>query len=103
MAELVTVAKTSEIGAGQAKAVDVKGQTVAVFNVGGTFYAIEDTCTHVGGPLSEGEVQGTAVTCPWHGAQFDVTSGKVLGPPAAEGVKSYPVRVEGDEIKVELP
>ena len=103
MAELVTVAKTSEIGAGQAKAVDVKGQTVAVFNVGGKFYAIEDTCTHVGGPLSEGEVQGTAVTCPWHGAQFDVTSGKVLGPPAAEGVKSYPVRVEGDEIKVELP
>jgi len=103
MAELVTVAKTSEIGAGQAKAVDVKGQTVAIFNVGGTFYAIEDTCTHVGGPLSEGEVQGTAVTCPWHGAQFDVTSGKVLGPPAAEGVKSYPVRVEGDEIKVELP
>jgi len=103
MAELVTVAKTSEIGAGQAKAVDVKGQTVALFNVGGTFYAIEDTCTHVGGPLSEGEVQGTAVTCPWHGAQFDVTSGKVLGPPAAEGVKSYPVRVEGDEIKVELP
>ena len=103
MAELVTVAKTSEIGAGQAKAVDVKGQTVALFNVGGKFYAIEDTCTHVGGPLSEGEVQGTAVTCPWHGAQFDVTSGKVLGPPAAEGVKSYPVRVEGDEIKVELP
>lgn len=103
MAELVTVAKTSEIGAGQAKAVDVKGQTVAVFNVGGKFYAIEDTCTHVGGPLSEGELQGTAVTCPWHGAQFDVTSGKVLGPPAAEGVKSYPVRVEGDEIKVELP
>lgn len=102
MAELVTVAKTSEVGAGQAKAVDVKGQTIALFNVGGTFYAIEDTCTHVGGPLSEGEVQGTAVTCPWHGAQFDVTSGKVLGPPAAEGVKSYPVRVEGDEIKLEV-
>lgn len=102
MAELVTVAKISEVGAGQAKAVDVKGQTIALFNVGGTFYAIEDTCTHVGGPLSEGEVQGTAVTCPWHGAQFDVTSGKVLGPPAAEGVKSYPVRVEGDEIKLEV-
>lgn len=103
MAELVTVAKTSEIGAGQAKAVDVKGQTIALFNVGGKFYAIEDTCTHVGGPLSEGEVQGTAVTCPWHGAQFDVTSGKVLGPPAGEGVKNFPVRVEGGEIKLELP
>lgn len=103
MPELVTVAKTSEIGAGQAKAVDVKGQTVALFNIGGKFYAIEDTCTHVGGPLSEGELQDTTVTCPWHGAQFDVTSGKVLGPPAGEGVKSFPVRVEGEDVKIELP
>lgn len=102
MAELVTVAKSSEIGAGQAKSVDVKGQAVAVFNVGGKFYAIEDTCPHVGGPLSEGEVQGTTVTCPWHGAQFDVTSGKVLAPPADDGVKSYPVHVQGDEIKIEF-
>ena len=102
MAELVTVAKTSEIGAGQAKSVDVKGQAIAVFNVGGKFYAIEDTCPHVGGPLSEGEFQGTTVTCPWHGAQFDVTTGKVLAPPADEAVKSYPVRVEGDEIQVEV-
>ena len=102
MAELITVAKTSEIGAGQAKAVEVKGQPVALFNIGGTFYAIDDTCTHVGGPLSEGELQGTTVTCPWHGAQFDVASGKVLAPPAGEGVKSYRVHVQGDEIKLEV-
>ena len=102
MAELVTVAKTSEIAPGQAKAVDVKGAPVAIFNVGGTYYAIEDTCSHVGGPLSEGAVEGTMVTCPWHGAQFDLTSGKVLTPPAAAGVRSYKVRVEGHEIKLEV-
>lgn len=102
MAELVTVAKASELGTGQAKVVEVKGQAIAVFNVGGKFYAIEDTCPHVGGPLSEGEFQGTTVTCPWHGAQFDVTTGKVLAPPADEAVKSYSVHVEGDEIQVEV-
>ena len=100
MGELVTVAKTSELGPGQAKAVDVKGTPVAIFNVGGTYYAIEDTCSHVGGPLSEGAVEGTVVNCPWHGAQFDLTSGKVLTPPAATGVKSYQVRVEGSEVKL---
>ena len=102
MAEFVTVAKTSEISQGQAKAVEVKGAPVAIFNVGGTYYAIEDTCSHVGGPLSEGTVEGTTVNCPWHGAQFDLASGKVLMPPAASGVKSYKVRVEGSEIKLEV-
>lgn len=102
MAELVTVAKTSELGPGQAKAVQVKDRTVALFNVGGTYYAIDDTCTHAGGPLSEGSVGGTAVTCPWHGAQFDLPSGKALTPPAPEGVTRYPVRVEGDDIKLEI-
>ena len=102
MAEFVTVANTSEISPGQAKAVEVKGAPVAIFNVGGTYYAIEDTCSHVGGPLSEGAVEGTTVNCPWHGAQFDLASGKVLAPPAASGVKSYKVCVEGSEIKLEV-
>jgi nitrite reductase/ring-hydroxylating ferredoxin subunit len=102
MAELVTVAKTTELGSGQAKAVQVKGQTIALFNIGGTYYAIDDTCTHQGGPLSEGEVEGTTVTCPWHGAQFNLTSGAALTPPAPEGVKSYKVRVEGEEIQLEV-
>ena len=102
MGELVTVAKTSEVGPGQAKSVQVKGETVALFNVGGSYYAIGDTCTHAGGPLSEGELEGTTVTCPWHGAQFDVASGKVLSAPASEGVKSYKVHLEGDDIKLEI-
>ena len=68
----------------------------------GRYYAIDDTCTHRGGPLSEGEVDGTTVTCPWHGARFDVRNGTVLNPPAAKGVCSYSVRVDGNDIKVEV-
>ena len=103
MGTLTTVAKTSELPPGKAMTVQVAGQTVAVFNVGGTYYAIEDTCTHAGGPLSEGVVDGTTVTCPWHGGGFDLTTGKVLNPPAPADVARYQVRVEGDDIKVEAP
>ena len=102
MAERVKVATTSELKPGQAKTVQVNNQTVALFNVGGTYYAIEDTCTHQGGPLSEGAVEGAAVTCPWHGAQFDLVSGKALTPPAPEGVKRFTIHVQGDDISVEL-
>ena len=103
MGQLIKVAETNEVPPGTAKAVDVKGHAVALFNVDGTYYAIDDTCTHRGGPLSEGAVEGAVVTCPWHGATFDVTTGNVLGPPAAEGVAHYNVQVEGSDIKVETP
>lgn len=102
MAELVTVAKTTELEPGQAKAIQVKGETVALFNIGGTYYAINDTCTHSGGPLSEGEIEGSKVTCPWHGAQFDIASGKVLSPPAPAGVKNYTIHIEGDNVQLEI-
>mgnify|MGYP001615783248 FL=1 len=102
MAERVTVAKASELKPGQAKAVQVQGETIALFNIGGTYYAIEDTCTHRGGPLSEGAVKGTTVTCPWHGAQFNLSSGEVLSAPAPAGVKSYAVHIQGDEIQLEM-
>ena len=102
MGQLIRVAEINEVPPGTAKAVDVEGHTIALFNVEGTYYAINDTCTHRGGPLSEGAVEGAIVTCPWHGATFDVTTGNVLGPPAAEGVASYRVQVDGNDIKVEL-
>ena len=79
------------------------GRRLALFNVDGTFYAIDDTCTHSGGPLSEGDVEGTEVSCPWHGACFSLTDGRVLSPPADEGVTAYRVVVEGEDVKVELP
>ncbi len=103
MNQLHTVALTKDRPPGSALAVDVGGHRVALFNIQGKCYAIDDTCSHSGGPLSEGDVDGTEVECPWHGACFDLTDGSVLNPPAEEPVKSYPVHVDGDEIKIEMP
>ena len=103
MSQLHTVAQTKDLPPGCAIAVDVDGHRVALFNIQGKCYAIDDTCPHSGGPLSEGDVDGTEVECPWHGACFNLTDGSVLNPPAEEPVKSYPVHVDGDEIKIEMP
>jgi nitrite reductase/ring-hydroxylating ferredoxin subunit len=86
----------------QAKLVEVEGQKIALFRVAGGFYAQSDTCTHRRGPLSEGTVEGPEVTCPWHGAKFDVRTGAVLGPPAGQAVETYPVRVTGADIEIEV-
>jgi len=102
MAAFVKVATTGELAPGQAKRVEAQGKRIALFNVGGTYHAIDDTCTHRGGPLSEGQVQGNVVTCPWHGAKFDVTTGAVTGPPARAGVASFRTRVNGPDVEVEL-
>jgi nitrite reductase/ring-hydroxylating ferredoxin subunit len=102
MAEYIRVATTSELAPGQAKKVEAQGKKIALFNLGGSYHAIDDTCTHRGGPLSEGQVEGTLVTCPWHGAKFDVTTGAVTGPPARTGVASYRTRVNGADIEVEV-
>ena len=102
MAGFVKVAKTNEIAPGQGKLVEVSGKKIALFNVEGSFYAIDDTCTHRGGPLSEGILDGNEVTCPWHGAVYDVTSGEVSGPPAPTGVARYNARVEGDDVEIEV-
>ena len=103
MGQLIKVAEADDVPPGTAKAVEADGRRIAVFNSGGGYYAIDDACTHRGGALSEGEIEGTVVTCPLHGAAFDVTTGNVLGPPASEGVVSYRVQVDGHDIKVELP
>ena len=97
------VATVQELPLGKAKQVTVGGRKVALFNVAGTFYAIDDTCPHRGAPLSEGDVKGHEVTCPWHGARFDVTNGSHLCLPAPRGVPSYKVQVVGDEVQVEVP
>lgn len=102
MAGFVKVAKTSEIPAGQMKLVELNGKRIALFNVSGSFYAIDDTCTHLGGPLSEGFLDGKEVTCPWHGAVFDVTTGEALSPPAPEGVARYNTRVQDADVEVEI-
>ncbi len=103
MGQLIKVAEINEVPPGTAKAVDLERRPLALFNIDGTYYAIDDTCTHRGGPLSQGRLEGTTVTCPLHGATYDVTTGNVLGPPASEGVAHYNVQVDGNDIKVETP
>jgi nitrite reductase/ring-hydroxylating ferredoxin subunit len=102
MPEFLKIAKVDEVAPGQAKLIEVNGREIALFNIAGSFHAVDNSCTHVGGPLWEGEIDGTEVTCPWHGAVFDVTTGDVLGPPAPEAVTCYQIHVENDDIIIEL-
>ena len=98
---LTKVAAIEEIPIGQAKKVRVGNKDMAIFNVQGTFYAIDDSCPHRGGPLSEGELEGLEVTCPWHGAAFNITTGAHLCPPANSGIITYKVQVIGNEVMIE--
>ena len=102
MASYVKVAKASDVGPGQAKMVAAGDKQIAVFNDNGSLYAIDDTCTHRGGPLSEGVCDDGVVTCPWHGGQFRLRDGQAVGPPASRGVSAYAVRVTDGEIEVEV-
>ena len=99
MAEYVTVAKVSDLAAGSGMVADVNGKAVALFNVGGTIYAIDNTCRHRGGPLGEGSLEGSVVTCPWHMWQYDVSTGEVVANREIK-VATYAVQVEGGEIKI---
>ena len=96
----VTVAKVGEIPEGGVKIVRIDDQPVAVFNIDGGYYAIDDLCTHDGGPLAEGTIHGDVIECPRHGARFNIKTGAVLSLPATAPVPTYTVKVEGDEIKV---
>ena len=102
MAAYVKVANAADLQPGQAMSVNAGGRQVALFNVGGTCYAIDDTCTHRGGPLSEGTLEKDVVTCPWHSARFCVRDGQVQGPPASRNVSSYPARVADGNIEIEV-
>lgn len=100
MSGWVDVDAVANLPEGSVSLVDVEGSEVAVFNIGGRFYAIEDVCTHDGGTLAEGEVQGFEIECPRHGARFDLRSGRVTAPPAYEDITTYQVRVRADRVQV---
>ncbi len=101
MAEYVRVAGTGDVQPGHGLEAQVKGKTLALFNIDGTFHVIDNTCVHRGGPLCEGEVEGKIVTCPWHGWQFDMMTGECTKNPSAK-VAVYQVKVEGTDVKVLL-
>ncbi|MPW23013.1 Rieske 2Fe-2S domain-containing protein [Paraburkholderia sp. CNPSo 3157] len=100
MADWVDVAAMTDFPPGSVRSVDVDGAQVAVFNLDGTCYAIEDVCTHDGGILTGGEVEDDVVVCPRHGARFCIKTGRVLAPPAYEDVAVFPVRVEAGIVQV---
>ncbi|MBI2846131.1 MAG: non-heme iron oxygenase ferredoxin subunit [Chloroflexi bacterium] len=102
MARWMKFARVGEILPGERKIRDLGELIVAVFNIDGEYYAIEDVCTHDGGPVAEGELEGHTIICPRHGAHFDVRSGAVLSMPAVVPIDSYPVRIEGEDILIQL-
>ncbi len=102
MPKFVSVASASDLPAGAGMFVDVDGIPVALFHVDGKFYATSDVCTHEEASLSEGELEGECVECPLHGARFNVRTGEVKSLPAVVKLKTYPVRVVGDAIEVEV-
>ncbi len=100
MAEFVKVAEESEIPAGRMKLVDVQGTRVVVANVDGSCVAFSDECTHDGGPLSDGDLEGDVVTCPWHFSRFNVRTGEIVESPAEEPIPTYEVKVEDGGVYV---
>jgi nitrite reductase/ring-hydroxylating ferredoxin subunit len=102
MSKFITVAKVEEIPPGTGRTVDVHGVWIALFNVDGAFFAVDNTCLHAGGPIGEGSLSGDIVTCPWHGWQFNVRTGERPGNPNFT-LACCPVRVEGEEIQIALP
>ena len=97
----VKIGNATDVADGQMRAFDVNGTKVSVANSSGHLYAFDDTCTHMGCSLAHGDLDGTTVTCPCHGSQFDVTSGNVLRGPAQRPVRSRAIQVEGDSLLAE--
>jgi 3-phenylpropionate/trans-cinnamate dioxygenase ferredoxin subunit len=98
--EFVELARSDDVAPGQVRVYEVQGRSIALCNVDGDFYAIDDVCTHDGGPLDQGEIDGHQIECPRHGARFDVRNGRALTLPAVRPVRSYPVQVEDGVVKV---
>ena len=103
MGKFVVVASESALAAGRARVFEVGAHTVAVFALGGRVHALEDVCPHAGGPLSEGRVEGGTVTCPWHGARFEIATGASVGELRCPDVRCHRVRVSGGSVEIEEP
>jgi glycine betaine catabolism B len=100
--DLIKIGETKDIQSSQMKAVDVNGERICVANVEGKYYAIGNVCTHMGGPLAEGKLEGFEVECPWHGSKFDIRTGKVVRPPAMREEPTYEVKVEDNNVLIKI-
>ena len=98
----VFVAQAADVPVGEGRVVEAEGKTLALFNVDGAFYALDNDCAHRGGPLGEGDLDGTVVVCPWHAWRWDVKSGANVNNPAVT-MTCFPVSVDGGRVFVELP
>ena len=103
MAEFVRVASLADVPPGEMHAVELDGDPVVLANVDGQIFAFAGECTHRGGPLGDGTLEGDVVICPWHGGQFNVRTGQVVGPPPESSVAAYQVQVDGTDIKIAKP
>lgn len=101
MGKFVKAIQKSSLNANSGTALNVEDKSIALFNVNGQFYAIDNQCRHRGGPLGEGSLDGNVVACPWHGFLFDVTTGNCVTNPALKQT-CYPLKIEGDDILIEI-
>ncbi len=101
MSRRVLVGEVADIGAGEGRVIEAEGRTLALFNVDGAF-ALDNSCAHRGGPLGEGDLDGTVVVCPWHAWRWDVKTGANVNNPAVK-MACFPVSVDGGRVFVELP
>lgn len=95
--DFVKVAETKDVQASQMIAVEVNGEKICLANIEGKYYAIGNVCTHLGGPLAQGKLEGYEVQCPWHGSRFDIRTGKVVRPPAMRSEPTYEIKIEEDD------
>jgi 3-phenylpropionate/trans-cinnamate dioxygenase ferredoxin component len=102
-AQVRKIARVGELAAGEKKLIEIDGAFIGLINVDGRYYAIDDVCTHDGGPLVEGPLDGFVIECPRHGARFDIRTGAVLSAPAFQPINTYEVRVEGEDVLLVLP
>jgi nitrite reductase/ring-hydroxylating ferredoxin subunit len=102
MPRFVEVAKKSQIPENGVIGVEVEGKNLALVSLNGEIYALDDNCPHEGGPLSDGQLEGEELVCPWHASHFDVKTGRVTIDPAMEGIATYKVRLVADAVEVEI-
>ena len=103
MSDYVKIARVGDVPDPGKRYVELEDQIVVLFHVGGNYYCLDDVCTHDGGPLGEGKLEGFCIACPRHGAKFDVRDGSATSMPATEATKVYEVKVEGDDVFIRIP